>query len=101
MISLVRTMISLCKVTANYDIIFTNLFLSLSAMTQHQLSQGVFMTDMGKNETSAVIYPLTQVEEIWKDGFHNEDYFTQHWTQLHYLKRALWHAGVQERHQQL
>ena len=33
------------------------------------------MTDTGTNETSAVIYPLPQVEEIWKDGFHTEDYF--------------------------
>ena len=50
---------------------------------------GAFMSDMGTNETSAVIYHLPQVEEIWKDGFHNEDYFPQHWTPLYYRNRAL------------
>ena len=45
---------------------------------------GAFLNDNGTNHTSAVIYPLPQVEEVWKDRFHNDDYFPPHWTPLYY-----------------
>ena len=33
-----------------------------------------------------VIYPLPQMTDVWKDGFHNDDYFPRHWVPIEYTK---------------
>ena len=38
---------------------------------------------------STVIYPLPQVEDVWKTRFHNEDYFPQPWISIEYITPSL------------
>jgi galactoside 2-L-fucosyltransferase 1/2 len=46
---------------------------------------GAFLNDKGDNQTSAVIYPLPQMEFMKAWGFNNSDYFPPHWTGIEYL----------------
>jgi hypothetical protein len=45
---------------------------------------GAFMTDSGHNRSSAVIYPIPQMEKGSRAGFTKADYFPVHWTTLGY-----------------
>ena len=46
---------------------------------------GAFLNDRGVNGTSAVIYPLPQMEYMKSWGFNNSDYFPPHWISIEYL----------------